>query len=631
MPILARPVIREIAFSPAHSVIGDRREQSLQLRLSLPLQTTVVPLVARGSRLATFTRATTATFTDFEGLVKAVLSGEVRFDGARRVENLVVDSETLTAGAGWTLSNSTSVVGATDPDGGSTAYTLTATGADGEIKDAVTISADEQTAVMSWFVRRVSGTGNVQIINADGGWQTITITSSWQRMSVKDANVTTTAGWTGIRAQTSGDVIEIWHPQFETTSGQAITAPSEFVSVGALSSPFHGAMVDGVQYFKYANGNTVSSGVVTEAQSADFDATDSFNTALGPFGYRAEGQRQNINIWSRDLTSWTPTGTSVAAFDAVGIDGHISATTLTDDDGAAFEFVSMSAVIPNDGNVVSVEHRILKDSDTSRFPEFVALLSGGTLQQLLTQINTSTGAKNDRVSTGTTTSEVVDGGLWWILKMTVQNNTSGNTALTMTDYPARTTTFGTTEVAATGSIIVGHVQAELDTTFNSSPILTEGSAITRNADVLTYDDAGNILDVAGTAFAMVSTDWSVADINGRVIARDPSGLAIFTNSGQADTINRINDGTNNSQSLAGTSRFNSPQKTASTWGASLTAYSPGTLIADASPGSYVGTMGTGDIAIGSNNIGNSQWFGNISFVQIFSKELNTAQVGALPQ
>jgi hypothetical protein len=40
----------------------------------------------------TFTRATTATGTDFEGLIKTVKSGEARFEGARRVFNEVTGS-----------------------------------------------------------------------------------------------------------------------------------------------------------------------------------------------------------------------------------------------------------------------------------------------------------------------------------------------------------------------------------------------------------------------------------------------------------------------------------------------------------------------------------------------------------
>ena len=47
----------------------------------------------------TFTRATTATVTDFEGLIKTVKSGEARFEGARRVENLIpTPSTSLTSG-----------------------------------------------------------------------------------------------------------------------------------------------------------------------------------------------------------------------------------------------------------------------------------------------------------------------------------------------------------------------------------------------------------------------------------------------------------------------------------------------------------------------------------------------------
>jgi len=46
-------------------------------------------LLTKGQGAATFTRATTATLTDFEGLLKTATSGEVRFEGARRVENLI--------------------------------------------------------------------------------------------------------------------------------------------------------------------------------------------------------------------------------------------------------------------------------------------------------------------------------------------------------------------------------------------------------------------------------------------------------------------------------------------------------------------------------------------------------------
>ena len=55
------------------------------------------------SSLVSFTRATPATVTDFEGLIKTVKSSEARFDGMRRVENLQVYSQAFSS---WSYSGS---------------------------------------------------------------------------------------------------------------------------------------------------------------------------------------------------------------------------------------------------------------------------------------------------------------------------------------------------------------------------------------------------------------------------------------------------------------------------------------------------------------------------------------------
>lgn len=50
-------------------------------------------ILSKGTGVATFTRATTATVVDFEGNVKLCKAGEARFSGARRVENLFTNSD----------------------------------------------------------------------------------------------------------------------------------------------------------------------------------------------------------------------------------------------------------------------------------------------------------------------------------------------------------------------------------------------------------------------------------------------------------------------------------------------------------------------------------------------------------
>ena len=53
-------------------------------------------------------------------------------------------------------------------------------------------------------------------------------------------------------------VIELTEWQLEEVTAQTIQAPSEYVSTGVLSAPFHGANIDGLKYFNTLNGNTVS-------------------------------------------------------------------------------------------------------------------------------------------------------------------------------------------------------------------------------------------------------------------------------------------------------------------------------------------------------------------------------------
>ena len=291
-------------------------------------------LVVRGSGVPAFVRASPATQTDFEGKLNQAVSGEIRFNGARRVRNLAKNSGTITAGGGWTLTNCTSVVGATDPDGGATAYTLTATSASATIyRFGETVP--EASGLHSWWAR-ISATSNggagtlagtVKLSRVDGsgfagGNITSSISSAWKRFS-SDISTTHPAGpFVGVELSASGDIIEIWHPHAEVVVGQTNQNPSEYVSVGVLSAPFHGAGVDGVKCFNTLNGNTVASNVVTEAAGAAIKSSEAACAggvtagvvdATGPVGYLAEAARTNLVLNSAvGVTQTTPTLTAAA-------------------------------------------------------------------------------------------------------------------------------------------------------------------------------------------------------------------------------------------------------------------------------------------------------------------------------
>jgi hypothetical protein len=108
----------------------------------------------------------------------------------------------------WAASSMTITDGATDPNGGTTANTLAATGANGTVTQSLTAVAASHT--FSVWLRRKTGTGDVDIsCHSSGTWVTQSITSDWAQYSVTQA-LTAGTRTPGIRIVTSGDEVEAW-------------------------------------------------------------------------------------------------------------------------------------------------------------------------------------------------------------------------------------------------------------------------------------------------------------------------------------------------------------------------------------------------------------------------------------
>jgi hypothetical protein len=89
----------------AHNFQG--RDDSLTLHYDFSGQPDLRARNGVGPTLG-ITRATTATFLDQDNILRTAASGEARFTGARRVENLVIDSNVqLPGGADWTETSGT--------------------------------------------------------------------------------------------------------------------------------------------------------------------------------------------------------------------------------------------------------------------------------------------------------------------------------------------------------------------------------------------------------------------------------------------------------------------------------------------------------------------------------------------
>jgi hypothetical protein len=156
--------------------------------------------------------------------------------------NLALHSRDLTNAvwSGTTVTTAKNAVGADGVTSGAT--TITATAASGTVLQA--LSHASQSRVFSAYIRRVTGTGTIQLTTNGGtNWTNVTISSLYTQVAC--AAQTVASGTVGIRLAVSGDVIEVDFTQGEvgpaatspmaTTSG-TVTRNADVISVtGAVS------------------------------------------------------------------------------------------------------------------------------------------------------------------------------------------------------------------------------------------------------------------------------------------------------------------------------------------------------------------------------------------------------------
>ena len=276
--------------SASRNIVGRNRipvDYPEEAQCSMPLECNV--FMSRGQWAINFTRATTAMFTDFEWYVKPVLSGEVRFQGARRVQNLYAYSQDI-SNAVWTpvscvkQSNVT-----TAPDGTLTADRVQTNASTAlmemfqnlDVVAGKTYTYSAHVKYHNWRYIQLVGngftfglgyinidlqTGTITASSAGDGnfsWAITSVWNGWYRVSVTATCINTLAAqhlsiafinnasdvriepavWDG----TSG--YYIWGIQLEDVTYQSVKTPWEYVSTNVLSAPFHGANVDWVKYF----------------------------------------------------------------------------------------------------------------------------------------------------------------------------------------------------------------------------------------------------------------------------------------------------------------------------------------------------------------------------------------------
>jgi hypothetical protein len=558
---------------------------------SAPLTNTLV--LERGTGSPTFTRATTGTVSDNEGILRTAIASEARFVGARRVRNWIQSPTENWSNAGWVKSG-ISVSG----------NRLTATAPNGTIFDGAAVAMGTgKTAMGSITLTRVTGTGNIDISLNGATTFTTVVVDGTRKSVVLTGNIN---GQFGIRIATSGDSVDATYAQLEDITGRTDqTTPSEYVSVGVLSAPFHGAGVDSVKYF-----NTTLTGALIPA------ATN--------LGYLAEAAATNLCLQSQtfDNASWTGTNANlvVTANSTVAPDGTTTADTITKSGGSDQALNQVITVAS--GSTYTYSLYVLKDATTSRFPEFY--IADGGANQLYTQFNTSTGASVNRISSGTVSFAVESfSSTFWRIKLTAL---FGTTSASVGFRPAAGTTIGVFSAAATGAITAWGAQVELGSAATSY-IPTTTVAVTRNADVLTYPSAGNISGTVGWCSAEVTSYYPNATQTVYIAGTGAGGYVAYHD---ADGALKLFD-VSAARSLIAEAHPNTvPNKIAVTWGGvTCTGAVNGSAGSAQTFDGNISLAGS-DIGIGSNSAGVGQIGGTMRNVRIgTSRQLSSSELQAI--
>ncbi len=240
---------RRLAMMYANNQGGSSRQSLLDgAPIRLPLTHSAIPTI--GNLTPSFTRATTGTVSDNEGILRTAIAGEARFVGARRVRNWLsnasIPSEDF-SNAAWAYDAGNTITAnyAAAPDGTMTADRIQiAAGSLMRCNPSIGVVARSKTWLVTCYVRATSGSATFRYALSDNGVGTtyssdITVTDSW---ATRVAYVATFGALgsgvlPGLADKVAGGGTDLiaWGFQLEDITGRTDqTTPSEYVSVGAL-------------------------------------------------------------------------------------------------------------------------------------------------------------------------------------------------------------------------------------------------------------------------------------------------------------------------------------------------------------------------------------------------------------
>ena len=290
----------------------------------------IIPQQSMGS--IAFTRATTATVTDNDWIIRNCLSGEARFKWARRVQNLFSYSEDAsnaywnkvralitTNAIAWPSGNLVADLVVGTLAGGSYIYAPMSVIAGNKYRVSVCVKAADVT---NFNIKSFTQPGECVFDLALGlpaaptgiaSSPTMTnLWNGWWRCSLLLTASATESNNIGCISQNYvWNICYVCEMQMEDVTGQSDTSFGWYVSTNVLSSPYHGANVDGVKYF-----------------DTDVNWVAIPKTTLK--WLLAEWARTNLFTDSEDFSLWAKAGTWVITPNAtIAPDGRMTADLLT--------------------------------------------------------------------------------------------------------------------------------------------------------------------------------------------------------------------------------------------------------------------------------------------------------------
>lgn len=439
----------------------------------------------------TFARASAGTVPDHEGILRQETTSAdsigARHWGARRVENLVFQSQDFSVSWSTTGSASWSTHGVTDPDGGSTASTAKGGGTGIHFQNPIGVDSTADTYINSLWLKRRTGTGQINIIGPNESINAVTITSSWVRYPFTSAGSATKVR-IGIRIDVDDDEVDVAFAQVELVSGQSVQTPGEYQATTTKAAH---------QYYPL----TLAGAAIPEV---------SIPATNGMRGLIVEEARENLCLYFGDLTNaaWNETDTDQPSSNSPAPDGSLTAdevaATSTDDIPYAI-YQAFTGLTATDVTTVSGHFSL---GTNATMVQLAWDSDGSGADGCFCNFNISTGANGTATAlaagtVGAAHVEALPNDIYrFAISGSIAVGTVGRLTISIVDDIAATV-FQAANLTDNDSIIATWFGVEVGA-WPSTPIATTTGSVTRVRDDLTYDDDTVVSDVAMSAYVEVT-------------------------------------------------------------------------------------------------------------------------------